>query len=117
MSDWSFTIPGQPIPKGRPKHMKNGHTYTPARTVQAEVNVGLFFRQANPGYGPPKAGRMTLSCVFYMRRDDADGDNLIKMVMDGLQGIAYLNDRQVKVGSWDVRLDRDNPRTEVILSQ
>lgn len=111
---WSFTIPGTPVPKGRPRHnTKTNTTYTPDRTTRAEQQVALHFRQSNVGYGPPKPGRFKLACTFYVKTDTADIDNLLKTVMDGLQGVAYLNDNQVKaLGECEIRLDRGHPRIE-----
>ena len=115
MGTYSFTAPGQPIPKGRPRHnTKTGNTYTPKRTTDAEQNLGLSFRQQVVGYGPPRTSRFSLSCDFYVSRDIADIDNLIKTVMDGLQGFVWVNDKQVKrIGPTQVFIDRTNPRTVV----
>jgi Holliday junction resolvase RusA-like endonuclease len=118
MTTYRFTAPGQPIPKGRPKHMRNGHTYTPERTVNGEANMGIAFRQGIVGYGPPRPGFFKLSCIFYVKRDDADIDNLIKLVMDGLQGIAWINDKQIKaLGECEIRIDRAQPRTIVTFEE
>lgn len=115
---YSFTVPGQPVPKGRPRHTKNGHTYTPARTEAAEQSIAAFFRQGVRGYGPPRASTFKLTCVFHVKRDDADIDNLIKAVMDGLQGVAWINDKQVKkLGECEIKIDRTNPRTEVMIEE
>lgn len=119
MNAWEFTIPGPPIPKGRPRHTKNGGaTYTPARTKQAEAVTAAEFRRQIVGYGPPRPGVFRISCAFHVRRDDSDIDNLLKMVMDGLQGVAYLNDKQVKaVGGLAIYIDREHPRTVVLLEE
>ncbi len=34
-----FTVPGVPVGKGRPRFMKNGHTYTPQKTRDYENKV------------------------------------------------------------------------------
>ena len=77
--------------------------------------MGLFFRQGVTGFGPPRTSRFGLRCAFYVKRDDADIDNLVKMVMDGLQGFVWLNDKQVKSIEADIMVDRTNPRTEVFI--
>lgn len=116
---WSFTIPGPPIPKGRPRHNTiTGSTYTPERTKQAEQVTGVEFRRQVVGYGKPRSGEFRISCVFHVKRDDADIDNLLKMVMDGLQGVAYINDKQVKsIGYLRIVLDRSEPHTEVLVEE
>ena len=35
----TFTVPGIPVGKGRPRFMKNGHTYTPQKTRDYEDKV------------------------------------------------------------------------------
>lgn len=37
-----FTVPGAPVGKGRPRFMKNGHTYTPQKTRDYEGKVVQF---------------------------------------------------------------------------
>lgn len=111
---YQFTAPGPPIPKGRPRLGRGGTTYTPRRTQEAEQNLAVAFRQGVVGYGPPRSSRFKLSCTFHVKRDDADIDNLIKTVMDGLQGIAWLNDKQIKaLGESAIVIDRADPRTVV----
>lgn len=119
MRGWQFTIPGPPIPKGRPKHnTKTGNTYTPERTKQAESVAAAEFRRQVVGYGRPRAGEFRISAVFHVKRDDADIDNLLKMVMDGLQGVAYVNDKQIKsIGYARIVVERDHPHTEVLLEE
>lgn len=46
-----FTDPGVPVGKGRPRFMKNGHTYTPEKTRQYENKVVLCWRcQSGKGF-------------------------------------------------------------------
>lgn len=115
---YQFTVPGQPVPKGRPRHSRTGGTYTPARTEQAEAEVAAQFRMQIVGYGPPRLSNFALSAMFHMKRDDADIDNLLKLLMDGLQGVAWVNDKQVRrLGYCAILVDRGNPRTEVAFTQ
>lgn len=45
-----------------------------------------------------------------------DTSNLLKCLLDGLQGVAYTEDRQVCKGTWeDMGVDPDNPRAEVVV--
>ena len=40
---WTFTVPGQPVPKGRPRTVSRdgkSHTYTPKRTKAYELLAG-----------------------------------------------------------------------------
>ena len=38
-----LTIPGEPVGKGRPRFTKNGHSFTPEKTVNYENLVKLYF--------------------------------------------------------------------------
>jgi Holliday junction resolvase RusA-like endonuclease len=98
--------------------MRNGHSYTPQRTVQGEINAQFAFRQQVPGYGPARPGDFRLSCIFYIKRDDSDIDNLLKLVMDGLQGVVWVNDKRVRqLGHCEIVVDKLNPRTEVTIEE
>ena len=44
----------------------------------------------------PFKGDVELRVTHYSERRIADRDNLMKPIQDALQGVAYLNDRQVK---------------------
>jgi Holliday junction resolvase RusA-like endonuclease len=44
-----------------------------------------------------------------------DADRLTSLVMDALEGVVYRTDRQVKRQVGEVHVDRDNPRTEVVV--
>jgi Holliday junction resolvase RusA-like endonuclease len=58
----------------------------------------------------PVAARLT---VYTRRANERDADNVVKPVLDALQGQCYLDDNQVKQLRVDMRVDRANPRVEV----
>ncbi len=91
-----FTVAGEPTPKARPRVVK-GRTYTPKRTVEAEEAIGWAFREAMPGH-EPLTGWVGMRCTFYTKtqRPRSDVDNLVKLVSDALEGIAYVNDKQIE---------------------
>lgn len=107
-----FTFEGDPIPKGRPRHGR-GHSFTPKRTRDAEQAI----RDSVAGAGiVPYDVPVRVSAVFYCktaRRTDLD--NLLKLVTDALNGVAYTDDHLIH--SLRGRLYRKNlaetPRTEV----
>lgn len=113
----TFTVPGNPIPKARPRvTIRPGQkpvAYTPARTKGWEALVADAARLAMGGREPVK-GPVELTLRFY--RQDArrvDGDNLTKAAMDALQGRVFENDDQVVACHWYKDLDRERPRVEV----
>jgi len=73
----------------------NGHTYTPQATKDAEKAIGWAFRAEARRYEVDAKGRFGLMVDVAGANSQADVDNLVKTVMDGLQGVAYKNDRQV----------------------
>ena len=93
------TIPGTPIPKGRPRFSKSGHAYTPARTKGYEQTVKwllLSEMQKQPIETLPKGTDVYLELLFRLtKRHRADLDNLIKSFSDAANGVLYEDDRQV----------------------
>ncbi len=110
-----FTIPGEPIAKGRPRSfVRNGHVahFTPERTARYENLVRLAAQQAMAGK-PPREGavRLTVFAVFTIpaswskkRQAEAvrapvikrpDLDNVVKAIKDGSNGVLWRDDCQV----------------------
>lgn len=90
-----FTVMGQPIPKARAR-VGAGGGFTPDRTVTAEQHVALAFRRAARSHRPDAADRFGVFLLF-MRGNEvrADIDNLVKLVLDALNGLAWVDDSQV----------------------
>lgn len=97
--------------KGRPRH-GNGHTYTPERTRSYEEKVKWYYRQAHgrltegpvflaiTAYHPipkraTKAEREAIANGTRLPMRKPDADNIAKIIMDGLNGVAYKDDTQV----------------------
>lgn len=90
----TFTVPGPPAPKGRPRVGK-GRTYTPAKTKAAEQQVAWLCRAAMRGR-KPIPGPVAVELTFTMpNRRRIDVDNLAKLVCDSINGIAYDDDSQI----------------------
>lgn len=100
----AFTVLGQPVPAERPRIMNRRGAggrmvpvaLTPQRTLDAEARVASAFREAHPGH-VPLAQPILLQVAFQREtRVWADLDNLLKVVMDGLNGVAWTDDRWVE---------------------
>ena len=50
MKHFSITLDLAPVPKGRPRMTRKGHTYTPARTRNWESAATLLIRAASRRY-------------------------------------------------------------------
>lgn len=111
-----FTVKGEPVSKARPRIGKGG-AYTPAKSVAAEQAMGWAFRAATKGHvddGSTTYGvRVEFHCATNQRRDV---DNMLKTVLDGLNGIAFKDDSQVvEVACRKFLPPTDTPRTEVMV--
>ena len=88
--------------KQRPRHLKNGHTYTPSETRMYEREV--YWEYVNQ-MGHMFEGPVTVTMLFTfvkpksVKRDyptvRPDIDNIVKSVLDGLNGAAWKDDSQV----------------------
>lgn len=114
-----FTVPGMPQGKERARRGKGGRWYTPKATRAYEQNVGKAFLAASVGKSDgrylalfDRPVSLTATAYFPDARR-RDGDNVLKAVQDGLKGVAYQDDSQIKVATVAAAIDRANPRTEV----
>lgn len=109
-----FAVDIEPIGKARPRFTKTGHAYTPQKTKDAEELIAAAYRAAGGGC-IPKGVPAELEVVahfpipksFSQKKRDAvldseilptkkpDADNILKLVADALNGVAYEDDAQV----------------------
>lgn len=129
-----LTIPGKPLGKQRPRVMRNGHTYTPDKTVNYEtlvkqLYIEKYFQKQLSGpikatitaYMPiPKSeskvrkGKMREGKIRPTKKPD--WDNIGKIITDALNGLAYDDDKQI-VDARVIKLYGDQPRVEVELEE
>lgn len=128
-------IPGPPVGKARPR-VAGGHAYTPAATRAYEEKVRLCWRTSrNAAFGPevPVAAliavyhaipasasrkdreNMASNIVLPMKKPDAD--NVAKIVLDALNGLAYADDKQVVRLEVIKRYTTGEPYVQVTLSE
>lgn len=73
--------------------MVNRRTFTPEKTANHEQKIkdvwDLTVRKWNPH------GRFEVTIEFCVERDNKDLDNMVKTVLDALQGRAWRNDLQI----------------------
>jgi Holliday junction resolvase RusA-like endonuclease len=115
-----FTVDGEPVSKARARFTKQGsktQAYTPDKTRAAEEAVGWKFRQSAPGHKPdPDATYGVIGLFFSGTRQRRDVDNMLKLILDGLNKIAWADDDQVVEVSGRKSLgDPEHARTEVVV--
>ena len=86
-------IPGNPVPKGRPRLGKHGNVYTPAKTKSYEEYIGWKYKEAD---GILFDGEIGIRLIFVREtKHRVDLDNLIKSILDGLNRVAWDDDSQI----------------------
>jgi Holliday junction resolvase RusA-like endonuclease len=136
MSRIEFVVPGQPRGKGRPRFARRGAyvtTYTDDQTAAYENLVALAYKAAGGQYradapmaveivahykipkSASKARRQAMIDGAIRPQVKPDLDNIAKGVLDGLNGVAYADDKQVVALAIDKRY-AEIPRLEVTAS-
>lgn len=132
-----FEIPGEPKGKGRPRFTRNGRTYTPEQTAVYENLVKVMFMQAYPVTQPipqnipleahitaffpipksvSKSRAADMERGFELPTKKPDTDNIAKIILDSLNGIAYHDDAQI-VRLTVVKSYSREPRVTVEISE
>ena len=111
-TDVTFWLEGEPVAKARPRMTMSGHVYTPDKTTKAEnairrgwqehggsmihgpVSVSVVFMLKTPASWP-MAKRMLAQEREIRPTKKPDVDNLVKTVMDALNGLAYYDDKHI----------------------
>ncbi|MDF7641750.1 RusA family crossover junction endodeoxyribonuclease [Bifidobacterium sp. ESL0784] len=100
ISEFRFVVPGPPQSKGRPRVFRNPsgkgmHGVTPKKTKDAENRVYSTFITKYPD-AQPFTGDVEVALAFWMPdRTGKDWDNLAKLATDALNGVAYVDDKQI----------------------
>lgn len=134
----SFSIPGEPMGKARPRVTVRGgfgRAYTPKNTIDYENKVKDCYNKSNKNimlqapiaaefifYYPipksiskKKAEQLKESNkVFHVKKKDID--NTCKICMDALNGLAYQDDAGISVLNAK-KFYSENPRVDVILKE
>ena len=137
MSIYAITVPGEPVPQGRPRFRRIGMrtiTYDPKKCRQYKALVKENARLNAPD--SPVDGPVSLTLTIYHKipksasrakqeqMEDGliepttkpDVDNVLKAVMDALTGVWYNDDAQV-VEAMVSKTYSVNPRIEVCLQE
>lgn len=124
----SFEVLGNPVPKARARTVRKGGrtwSFTPKKVSEWEDKVKAVAREH---FERPLDGPVALTLTFHMkrpktRRNDTyvpttpDLDNLEKAILDGLNEVAYEDDRLVAVKSSQKLYAQDErPRVSIVVT-
>jgi len=104
----AIRVPGRPVPAVRQtRTSRYGPDDKRRRAIERydayKDTVGWAARQAGADPERPFVDDLFLHCtVFVKARGTWDGDNVLKSIADGLQGVAFTNDRQI--ADWRLRI-------------
>jgi len=129
-----FTIPGEPMGKARPRICRNGHSFTPKKTVNYETLVKEMYSIAKGEYYENKQLAITVKAYFSIPESKSrkqkelmingviqptkkpDCDNILKIICDALNGVAYKDDSQI-VAARITKWYADKPEVVVEISE
>lgn len=132
MKQVEFTVLGEPRGKGRPRFTRQGRTYTDSKTREYEKHVAEEYMRYCGDYQFPPESPLAVYVTAYFgvpksiskKKREAmlydgskpqkkpDGDNVLKIVLDGLQGVAFKDDKNV-TNAQIVKRWSAEPRIEV----
>ena len=133
-----YTVYGEPVGKGRPRFARRGNfvsTYTPQKTKSYEDEIRMMAKAA---MGASEPLETPITVAIYIRvgiptsfskqkRKDAlsgiirptkkpDLDNVAKCVLDSMNEIVYLDDKQV-VNLHVTKVYAETPAVEVMVKE
>lgn len=130
MNRIEFTINGECVPKARPRFSKFGHVYTTPKTrayenivkstaidnrvpcITTALRVELIIYKSIPkSFSKKKRELANEGKIYPVVKPDID--NYVKAVLDGLNGVLFVDDKQI-VDFRAVKRYSDSPRVEVI---
>lgn len=130
---FELIVIGEPKGKGRPRFTKKGFAFTPKDTVFYENLVKSEFQAKYPFWKPTNSN-LEVKIIGYFKAPKSfpkkktvlvdgenlrynkkiDADNLAKIILDSLNGIAYLDDKQV-TDLTVLKRYSTKPRTEIYI--
>lgn len=115
-----FTVDGEPASKARARftnYRGKVRAYTPEATKAAESKIGWLFKAASTGHEVDKRTTYGVVALFFNgTRQRRDVDNMVKLLLDGLNGIAWDDDDQViEVSARKDYVPKGQARTEVLI--
>lgn len=108
------TLPYPPSVNRYLRFSPKGWAYT---TKEAKTyKQGAKLRALTQGMRPVTEGEVALSLAVYRPRKRGDIDNVLKVLLDALNGVAYVDDGQIGELHIHRLEDAANPRVEVCVT-
>lgn len=115
LSEVSFTILGQPYSKSNSRRI----TFIKGKVRNIKSAKALdYVKQAQlqlPTLEPLLTGELSMTLHIYYTSQRPDLDETL--ILDILQGFIYNNDRQIRERHTYHHISKDNPRTEITITQ
>lgn len=113
-----FTVTGEPVSKSRARFTKRGSktfAYTPQKTLDGETAIKAAYLSATQKIGTDKDAAFAVRTHFFNgTRQRRDVDNMVKLVLDGLNEVAWPDDNQVlEIAARKSYVKKAEARTEV----
>ena len=111
-----IVVSGDVVPAARPR-FGAGRCYQPKRNVEYRRRIQASAVAAMDGAEPLK-GEISAAVKLYRRfkptaRNFGDVDNHLKGIFDALNGICYVDDRQITRCVVEKFSDKEQPRAEI----
>ena len=113
---YTFTVPGKPQPKQRARVTRSGGAFTPKETRNYERAIAIVGMNARPKSWPLDARYDVGLALYFPDRRRRDGDNVVKSVLDGLNGVLWDDDSQVTSCRFAKLVDASDARTVVTVT-
>ena len=110
----TFTVPGPPRAKQRPRRSPAGVWYTPKPTREYEAAVAWNAHAAGVQLDGETAYMLVVDLYLSARR--ADVDNIVKAIQDGLNQLPGWDDKQVVTLLADSHMVRDGSEEHAVVS-
>jgi len=102
---WDFIINTEPIPQERPRFTVSyrkgrayGRVYESQKMKKYKEFIGWELKRQYKSSIIPKYIPIAIECIFFLKEKNffkMDIDNLIKALLDAMQGIIFENDNQI----------------------
>lgn len=111
----TIILPWAPVPKARPRHMKNGRTYQDPKDRAAEAQTRAML--LHHSQDRLEANVAVVAAFCRPDRRQMDTDNLLKHLLDAANNVLFYDDAQVTASAAVLEYDPSRPRTVLLIGE